>query len=233
MLGGIETYPNERSHCPVAEAEPISRAIALPVSTWYEPYKRVAEFFAALVLLVVLTPVILVCALLVKLTSRGPAFYSQTRVGRFGRLYTIYKLRTMRHNCERHSGPQWARPGDPRVTVIGRFLRRTHLDELPQLWNVLRGEMSLVGPRPERPEFTAYLEKAIPSYRERLLVRPGLTGLAQLRLPPDTDLASVRRKLVYDLYYIRRASPLLDLQILLGTACYLVGVQVPLPAELN
>jgi lipopolysaccharide/colanic/teichoic acid biosynthesis glycosyltransferase len=233
MLGGIDTYHNERAYCPNADQSAVSGVIALPAPTWYEPCKRVIELVLAVVLLVACLPVILLCALLVKLTSRGPALYTQTRVGRFGQPYVIFKLRTMYHDCEERSGPQWARPGDPRITPLGRFLRRTHLDELPQLWNVICGEMSLIGPRPERPEFTAHLEKAIPNYCGRLAVRPGLTGLAQLRLPPDTDLGSVRRKLVYDLYYIRRSGPGLDLLILLGTACYFLGMPVSLPAELD
>jgi lipopolysaccharide/colanic/teichoic acid biosynthesis glycosyltransferase len=130
----------------------------------------------------------------------------------------------MVHECERHSGVRWATPGDPRVTRLGRFLRRTHLDEVPQLWDVVRGATSLVGPRPERPEFIPNLERAIPGYRERLEDRPGMTGLAQLQLPPDTDLASVSRKLRYDLHYLRAASFSLDLRILLCTALYLGGV---------
>ena len=117
----------------------------------------------------------------------------------------------MYQDSERHSGPTWSLPGDPRVTPVGRVLRWTHLDELPQLINVLMGEMSLVGPRPERPEFLAKLEHDLPDYRRRLAVRPGVTGLAQVQQPPDTDLASVRRKLNYDLYYVERLSPLAGL----------------------
>ena len=105
------------------------------------------------------------------------------RLGKNGRPFRLHKIRTMRHDCEKATGPRWAVPGDPRITPLGRFLRQTHLDELPQLWNVLRGEMSLVGPRPERPEFVPDLEQAIPHYRDRLLVRPGVTGLAQVQLP--------------------------------------------------
>jgi lipopolysaccharide/colanic/teichoic acid biosynthesis glycosyltransferase len=176
------------------------------------------------VLLVLTAPLLLVSALLIKLTSRGPIIYSQLRVGRFGRPYTIYKLRTMAHNCERASGPQWATAQDPRVTWLGRFLRRSHLDELPQLWNVLLGDMSLIGPRPERPEFVIELERAIPHYRDRLQVRPGVTGLAQVQLPPDTDLNSVRRKLAYDLYYVRRFNFWLDLRILFCTGFKVLGV---------
>jgi lipopolysaccharide/colanic/teichoic acid biosynthesis glycosyltransferase len=115
-------------------------------------------------------------------------------------------------------------PGDPRITPLGRFLRRIHLDDLPQLWNVLRGEMSLVGPRPERPEFAAALGQAIHHYDDRMLVRPGVTGLAQVQLPPDTDLASVRRKLAYDLYYIRNISIWLDLRLMFCTGVCLLGV---------
>jgi lipopolysaccharide/colanic/teichoic acid biosynthesis glycosyltransferase len=162
-------------------------------------------------------PVILIAGLLVKLTSRGPMIYSQTRLGKHGRPFTIYKIRTMAHNCERLTGPQWAVPKDPRITPLGRFLRASHIDELPQLWNVLRGDMSLVGPRPERPEFASALDRTIPHYRERLLVRPGVTGFAQIQLPPDTDLASVRRKLVYDLYYVARFGFWLDVRIMLCT----------------
>jgi lipopolysaccharide/colanic/teichoic acid biosynthesis glycosyltransferase len=190
----------------------------------YGVCKRAGDVTCALVLLVLTAPLLLVAMLLVKLTSRGPALYTQTRVARGGRPFTIYKLRTMIHKCESLTGARWSVPGDPRVTPVGRFLRRTHLDELPQLWNVLRGDMSLVGPRPERPEFVPQLEQAIPSYRERLAVRPGVTGLAQVQLPPDTDLESVRVKLAYDLYYARNIGFWLDLRLALATACKMIGL---------
>jgi lipopolysaccharide/colanic/teichoic acid biosynthesis glycosyltransferase len=193
------------------------------VRHWYICCKLVIDFFVTFLLLVLAAPFILLGAVLVKLTSRGPIFYSQVRLGRAGRYFRIYKLRTMIHNCEKVSGPCWSSTGDPRVTPVGRFLRRTHLDELPQLWNVLRGDMSLVGPRPERPEFLPDLEKALPHYRDRLLVRPGMTGLAQVQLPPDTDMRSVRRKLAYDLYYVRHLGPWLDFRLLLCTLFYLIG----------
>lgn len=191
---------------------------------WYEPVKRGVEVALALVLLVLAAPIMLVAAVLVKLTSPGPVFYSQARVGKNFRYFQIYKIRTMIHNCEQLSGPRWSTPGDPRVTPVGRFLRRTHVDELPQLLNVLLGHMSLIGPRPERPEFLQVLQQALPGYRDRLLVRPGVTGLAQVQLPPDSDLDSVRRKLAYDLLYINRLSPWLDLRILCCTAFYAVGI---------
>ena len=162
--------------------------------------------------------------ILIKLTSRGPAVYTQTRLGRNGQPFTIYKLRTMTHNCESLTGAQWSKPGDCRVTRLGRWLRKTHIDELPQLWNVLCGDMSLIGPRPERPEFLPQLEQAIPLYRERLQARPGITGFAQIQLPPDSDLDSVRLKLAYDLHYLRHMSLLFDLTVYLGTIFKLLGL---------
>jgi lipopolysaccharide/colanic/teichoic acid biosynthesis glycosyltransferase len=190
----------------------------------YARCKIVADFIFALLLTIPALPIVLLSALVVKLTSRGPAFYTQTRVGKNGVRFEILKIRTMIHNCESLTGPRWSMPGDPRITPVGWFLRATHLDELPQLLNVLRGEMSLIGPRPERPEFVPELERAFPVYRQRLNVRPGVTGLAQVQLPPDSDLESVRRKLAHDLYYIRHLSPWLDLRLLACTAFYAIGV---------
>ncbi|HEX4591246.1 MAG TPA: sugar transferase [Gemmataceae bacterium] len=190
----------------------------------YPACRAAAEFAVALVLLVLSAPVMVLAAALVRLTSPGRAFYSQSRLGRGGRVYTIYKIRSMYHDCEKLSGPRWASKRDSRITPVGRFLRATHLDELPQLINVLRGEMSLIGPRPERPEFVPKLARAIPRYEERLRVRPGVTGFAQVQLPADTDLESVRRKLQYDLYYIDAMNLRLDLCILLSTALKVVGV---------
>src|SRR5262249_56317768 len=126
----------------------------------------------------------------------------------------------MGETCGSVTGPRWSMPGAPRVTPLGWFLRASHLDELPQLLNVLKGEMSLIGPRPERPEFIPELERALPCYRQRLNVRPGVTGLAQVQLPADSNLASVRRKLAYDLYYVERLSPWLDRRLLACTAFY-------------
>jgi lipopolysaccharide/colanic/teichoic acid biosynthesis glycosyltransferase len=191
---------------------------------WYGPIKRTVEIAAALGLMVLLGPLILTAALLVKLTSRGPAFYLQTRMGRQSRHFRMYKLRTMYDNCEALSGACWSRPGDRRITPLGNLLRKTHVDELPQLLNVLLGHMSLVGPRPERPEFLPVLEQALDGYCDRLRVRPGVTGLAQVQLPPDTDLASVNLKLAYDLYYIERMGPWLDLRIVLATLAKVVGI---------
>jgi lipopolysaccharide/colanic/teichoic acid biosynthesis glycosyltransferase len=204
-----------------------------PLRRWFLPFKAFGDFLVGLSLLVLTSPLTVLGAVLVRLTSSGPAFYSQTRIGKNGRLFTIYKLRTMYHNCESTSGPRWSTPGDARITPLGRILRRTHLDELPQLWNVVRGDMALVGPRPERPEFIPNLAQALHHYTDRLLVRPGMTGLAQVQLPPDTDLASVRRKLAYDLYYVRYVSLWLDLRILAGTLLYLSRLPVNLLPRLG
>ena len=179
----------------------------------------------ALLLLIASAPVMLAAVLLVKLSSRGPGVYSQKRVGQFGHVFTIYKVRTMFNDCESKSGPRWSTPGDPRVTKVGRVLRALHIDELPQLWNVLRGEMSLIGPRPERPEIAAKLTAAVDDYNERVAVKPGISGHAQVNLPPDTNLASVRRKLVLDRFYIRNLSVGFDLKIMLFTALKLFGMR--------
>jgi lipopolysaccharide/colanic/teichoic acid biosynthesis glycosyltransferase len=207
------------------ERPPIGREPVRPLRhRWYLSAKHAGDFVLAGLLTLPAVPLILLAALLVKLTSRGPALYTQTRVGENGRLFTIWKIRSMIDNCESLTGPRWSMPGDPRVTRLGAFLRASHLDELPQLWNVLKGEMSLIGPRPERPEFVPELERELPGYWQRLLVRPGVTGLAQVQLPPDTDVRSVRRKLAHDLYYIRHVSPWLDLRLLCCTAFYALGL---------
>ena len=187
--------------------------------------KRILDFAAALIGLVPGLPLMLLAGLLVKLTSRGPMIYRQTRVGLGGRPYTLYKLRTMCDHAE-DAGAVWSASADARVTPVGYFLRKWRLDEIPQLFNVLKGEMSLVGPRPERPEFTAVLEKEIPFYNERTLVPPGLTGWAQIWFPYASSVEAAARKLQFDLYYVKNLSPLLDLSILLRTfKTILVGLR--------
>jgi sugar transferase (PEP-CTERM system associated) len=163
-------------------------------------------------------PVIVVLAGLIKLTSPGPVFYSQQRVGRDGRLFTIYKLRSMRADAESKSGPVWvAHSGDARITPLGLFMRRTRLDELPQFWNILAGSMSMVGPRPERPEFVHGLAEQIPFYGQRHVVKPGLTGWAQVRYTYGASVEDAMEKLQYDLYYIKHLSITFDLFIILDT----------------
>lgn len=202
------------------QSEQSPRIAALPA----DRAKRVFDILVAAGLLVVAAPVICLLAILTRATSPGPAIYRQRRVGRAGRCFVIYKIRTMAFDCERESGVMWSTPGDPRITGFGRLLRDSHLDELPQLWNILKGDMSLIGPRPERPEFVAEFTATIPRYRERLAVRPGLTGLAQVSRPPDLDEEDVSRKLAIDLHYIQHRSFGLDFRILLCTWAFLLGV---------
>jgi lipopolysaccharide/colanic/teichoic acid biosynthesis glycosyltransferase len=165
---------------------------------------------------VLLLPVIGVLALLIKLTSRGPVLYSQARTGYLGNMFTLLKFRSMVLDAEA-DGPQWAEDNDARATPLGRFMRRTRLDELPQLWNVIRGEMSFCGPRPERPEMYKQLEKDIPLFRMRTIVRPGITGWAQVCAGYAASVEESVKKLEYDLYYIKHMSPRLDAVILLKT----------------
>lgn len=187
--------------------------------------KRLLDLTLSVFLFLVTGPLVLLVMLLVKMTSRGPAVYNQTRLGLNGTEFQIHKIRTMWADAEKHSGPKWSTPGDDRITPFGRFLRKSHLDELPQLWNVLKGEMSLVGPRPERPVIADRLELALPDYRNRLACKPGVSGLAQVQLPPDTDLESVRIKLICDLFYIESSTVWLDLRLIACTALGLVGLK--------
>jgi exopolysaccharide biosynthesis polyprenyl glycosylphosphotransferase len=197
-------------------------AIVLPLreSSVFNPYpllKRLLDIVLAvvgLVIFVVLLPFIVVA---MRLDSAGPIFYAQERVGKAGRVFRVFKLRSMIPDAETFTGPLWATQGDPRITTVGRFLRRSRLDEAPQLLNVLRGEMSMVGPRPERPQFVDMLAEDIPFYRTRLVVKPGLTGWAQLCYKYGSTKHDALVKLQYDLYYIRHQSLLLDLAILFRT----------------
>lgn len=189
----------------------------------YHNRKQWFDRTAALAMLTAASPVIVFLVGLIRLTSPGPAIYRQVRLGRGQRVYTMYKLRSMRIDAEK-AGPQWSQAGDPRVTWLGFWLRRLHLDELPQLINVLRGDMALIGPRPERPEFVKVLTKYVDGYAHRMDVLPGITGLAQINLPPDSDLDSVRRKIVLDREYIETASLWLDIRILMCTVLRLIGL---------
>lgn len=197
-----------------------------PSASWYAAAKVGFDYLIALLALPFALVLVGFAAVATKLTSPGPVFYTQTRLGLNGRKYQIIKIRSMRHNIEAQTGIQWSQKGDSRVTRLGKILRATHVDELPQLWNVLRGEMSIVGPRPERPEVIAAkgLEQLVPGYRHRLLVKPGVTGLAQVQLPADSDITGVRYKVVYDLYYVQNQSLLLDLRLMAATVLKAAGV---------
>lgn len=179
--------------------------------------KRAIDIGCAALGLLLALPVMALVALLIKLTSPGPILYSQQRVGQHGRVFTIYKFRSMRQDAEAATGAVWAQKNDSRITPVGRFLRKTRLDEIPQLWNALIGDMSMVGPRPERPEFVEELTKQIPFYGQRHVVKPGVTGWAQVRYTYGASVEDSLQKLQFDLYYIKNMSIALDLFIIFKT----------------
>lgn len=183
--------------------------------------KRLFDLLTALILLFLVWPLILLALAVVRIESRGPGIYKQVRVGKDGKAFTIYKLRTMGINAET-GGAQWAQKNDDRITFVGSFLRKTRIDELPQLVNVIKGDMSFIGPRPERPEFVGELEKQIPYYQLRHTVQPGLTGLAQILYPYGANVQDAIEKLQYELFYIKNHSLLMDLTILLRTVSVVV-----------
>lgn len=192
--------------------------------------KRLFDIIASAAGLILGAPLVALAAIAVKLTSPGPVFYRQTRSGRFGRTFSMAKLRTMRVDAEKN-GAIWCGRNDPRVTWVGRFLRKYRIDEIPQLWHVLSGDMSFVGPRPERPEIIAELAKEIPFYEERLMVQPGITGWAQVSYPYGATVLDARRKLEYDLYYMKQMSVFLDVFILLDTVRIVLSGGAPETAK--
>jgi sugar transferase (PEP-CTERM system associated) len=179
--------------------------------------RRAISVIISLIGLLVALPLLPFIILAIRLDSKGPIFYTQTRVGKGGRLFKVVKFRTMRQDAEAASGPKWAGDHDPRVTRVGKFLRASRLDEIPQLWCVLKGDMAFVGPRPERPEFIELLSKEIPYYGVRHMVRPGLTGWAQVKYKYGSTVEESREKLQYDLFYIKNVSIGLDLLIMFQT----------------
>ncbi|MBN2620935.1 sugar transferase [candidate division WOR-3 bacterium] len=188
-----------------------------PLSTWDRFLKRLIDIFISTLVLIVMFPSMALTALLIKLDSHGPVLYRQKRLGFRGKEFTLYKFRSMVSDAEKHTGPVWARKNDIRITRVGRYMRPLRIDELPQLINVLKGDMSFVGPRPERPAFVEKLRRVIPLYTLRLNVHPGITGLAQVRHRYDTSVESVKHKLRYDLHYINNMSLRMDLKILFKT----------------
>ena len=179
--------------------------------------RRLLNLAVGLVSLLLAAPLIPFVVLAIKLDSKGPALYRQKRVGRKGKVFLCYKFRTMRADAEADLGPTWADDDDPRITRVGKFLRMTRLDEIPQLWCVLKGDMAFVGPRPERPEFVEWLTQEIPYYSLRHLVRPGITGWAQIRYKYGNTIQDAKEKLRYDLFYIKNASIGLDILIMFQT----------------
>ena len=201
----------------VFSASGIVGVFAAVIRQRYAIIKRISDIAWVSLGLLVVSPVLVTVIAIIKLTSKGPAIYTQERVGKGGRIFKMYKLRSMVVNAEEFTGPVWAQENDPRVTWIGRILRKTRLDEIPQFFNILKGEMSLIGPRPERPEFVARLSREIEDYPKRLDVAPGITGLAQVWSKYDETVQDVRRKVKYDLLYIRQMCLTADLGILFRT----------------
>jgi exopolysaccharide biosynthesis polyprenyl glycosylphosphotransferase len=201
-----------------ADAPAASSAVAAPVVAGRAAaaVQRAADIVLSLTLLAFTLPLMLLTAIAIRVDSRGPVLYRQERVGLHGRSFTVLKFRSMRTDAEAR-GPMWAAKRDPRVTRVGAMIRLTRIDELPQLLNVLRGEMGFIGPRPERPHFVEQLEQALPFYRDRALVKPGLTGWAQVNYPYGASVEDARAKLSYDLYYVKHRGPMLDLLILAAT----------------
>ncbi len=220
------SYAEPRTTEPFMAPEPSSIAL---VSTgfigWlirfarkrFREFKRYFDIFVSAFGFVVAAPIICITGLFIKLVSPGPIFFTQKRVGLNGEIFSIYKLRTMKVDAEKETGPVWASEDDPRLIKFGRIIRKLHLDELPQLYNVLKGDMSIVGPRPERPVFVDELSEKIEEYPKRLRVKPGITGLAQVRHKYDETIEDVKKKVKYDLLYIREMCLMVDIRILLRT----------------
>ena len=179
--------------------------------------KRMGDILLSSIMLFLLLPLLLFVVILIRLDSKGPVFFSQERVGQKRKLYKVHKFRSMQADAEKTSGPVWAQNQDDRVTRVGNFIRKWRIDEMPQLWNVLKGEMSFVGPRPERDFFVRQLEDVIPYYGERFTVKPGVTGWAQISYPYGASVEDAMEKLNYDLFYIKNMSTLMDLMIVVRT----------------
>lgn len=210
LVGGLNKT-NQIFGLPLIEITPS------PMPAWEKITKRLMDLVISTVVLIVASPVMATIAVAIRSTSDGPVIYRQRRVGRKGKVFTMLKFRTMKNNAEAESGPTWATEDDPRVTKVGGWLRKLRLDELPQFWNVLRGDMSLVGPRPERPYFVEQFHKEIPLYSRRHRVRPGITGWAQVKWKYDASLDDVREKTKYDLFYVENMSLRIDFKILINT----------------
>ena len=226
----LQRFPPEL----LSNADVLRGEFVLLGSTMQMRLKRLGDLFVSVSLLVLTAPILATASVLIRLQDGGPVLYGQLRSGLDGKPYRIWKLRTMHVNAERN-GAQWVGKGDPRITPLGRLLRLTRLDELPQLWSVIKGEMSLIGPRPERPEFEQDLQRQIPHYRLRHLMRPGLSGWAQVNYPYGASVEDAANKLSYDLYYLRNFSFLLDLLILFKTIRLVFTAQgaVPISDETN
>lgn len=187
------------------------------MTDWERAAKRIIDIVVSFLMLVATIPITIATAIAIKVESDGPVIYKQERSGINGKVFKVYKFRSMYQDAEKRTGPVWSQKDDPRITKVGRFIRRVRIDELPQIWNVFKGEMSLVGPRPERPFFVEQLAKEIPYYKRRLRVRPGITGWAQVKHKYDESIEDVKTKLQFDLFYIENMSLKTDIKILFRT----------------
>lgn len=183
----------------------------------FEKFKRYSDLFLSIFGITVSLPILALAAILIKFNSKGPVLYKQNRVGEEGKIFKIYKLRTMRVDAENETGAVWAKKNDPRITTMGKLLRKSHIDEIPQLFNVIKGDMSIVGPRPERPEMVRDLKTLIIDYEKRLQVKPGITGFAQVWHKYDETLKDVKKKIKYDILYIKKMCLWVDLRIMAQT----------------
>ncbi|MFC1489860.1 sugar transferase [Candidatus Latescibacterota bacterium] len=202
---------------------PMIRILAEPMPPWEKNVKKMVDVFVSLIASILLFPLFLIVAVAIKLDSKGPVLYVQERVGYKDKHFNLYKFRSMKVDAEDKSGPVWADKNDTRITRLGELLRKTRMDELPQIYNIIKGDMSLVGPRPERPFFVKQLKKKIPYYQLRLKVKPGLTGWAQIKHSYDSSLDDVREKLKFDLYYIENMSLNMDFKIIVATVFVVLG----------
>ena len=184
---------------------------------WEKKIKRIIDIIVSLIIIVITLPVTAISSIAIALESKGGVFFKQDRCGINGKVFKIYKFRSMKRDAEKHTGPVWSQKDDPRITRVGKFIRKVRIDEIPQMLNVLKGEMSIVGPRPERPFFVEKLSEEIPYYKRRLKVRPGITGWAQVKHKYDETIEDVKIKLRYDLFYIENMSLRMDFKILFRT----------------
>jgi lipopolysaccharide/colanic/teichoic acid biosynthesis glycosyltransferase len=221
FLSDLEIVVRKHYHyfCGVENSPPFK------ASTTYLTVKRYFDIFAAIIGVILFSPLFLIVAILIKLDSKGTVFFSQERVGKKGRIFRIHKFRTMVQDAERKIGPVWAKKEDPRLTLVGKVLRKSKIDELPQLFNVIKGDMSLVGPCPERPCFVQQFAEIIPGYDRRHDVIPGITGLAQLSLGYNSTPYDIYRQLRYDITYIKKMGMAIDLRLLVETFLALVFLQ--------
>ncbi len=222
ILTQPQTGQKDKAHAPEPSTIALfgSGILGMIISLVQRTYgiaKRIFDITIAVFSLILLTPLILLIALLIKCTSRGPILFTQTRVGKDGELFEMFKFRTMHVDAEKYTGPVWAKENDSRLIPSGKLLRKTHMDEIPQFINVIQGEMSIIGPRPERPVFVERFKKEIVDYEKRLQVKPGITGLAQVWHKYDETIEDVRKKIKYDLLYIKKLCLWTDLRIMFRT----------------